>query len=242
MFWSSPNFSAFGSGYQTLVDKYKKKYNVTSVQAPFHAHSYDANEHDPCRVAETRRYGARCRWNIARAEASTTRCGCRDQGFQGYHRQSDLRSERRLRRSKIAIYLGTADNFAKLNMPDKPVWAPGVQITSPNQSPTTDSCYVVQGEPERADRSGSSSNSCRRVRMDKGPSFFRTSDLNRHRHCISSVARFLALVIIGTFSTLFITRRYDSRDWFNFTVFGIALGGIYAVIAIGTRWSTASCA
>jgi branched-chain amino acid transport system permease protein len=43
----------------------------------------------------------------------------------------------------------------------------------------------------------------------------------------------LALVIIGTFSTLFITRRYDSRDWFNFIVFGVALGGIYAVIAIG---------
>jgi branched-chain amino acid transport system permease protein len=43
----------------------------------------------------------------------------------------------------------------------------------------------------------------------------------------------LALVIIGSFITLFITKRYDSRDWFNFIVFGIALGGIYAVIAIG---------
>jgi len=43
----------------------------------------------------------------------------------------------------------------------------------------------------------------------------------------------LLAVIVGTFSTLFITRRYDSRDWFNFIVFGIALGGIYAVIAIG---------
>jgi branched-chain amino acid transport system permease protein len=43
----------------------------------------------------------------------------------------------------------------------------------------------------------------------------------------------LALVIIGSFSTLFITKRYDSRDWFNFLVYGVALGGIYAVIAIG---------
>jgi branched-chain amino acid transport system permease protein len=43
----------------------------------------------------------------------------------------------------------------------------------------------------------------------------------------------LALVLIGSFSTLFITKRYDSHDWFNFTVYGIALGGIYAVIAIG---------
>jgi branched-chain amino acid transport system permease protein len=43
----------------------------------------------------------------------------------------------------------------------------------------------------------------------------------------------LALVIIGSFTTLFVTKRYDSRDWFNFIVYGVALGGIYAVIAIG---------
>jgi branched-chain amino acid transport system substrate-binding protein len=42
MNWSSPDFSAFGSGYQTLVDKYLKKYNVKGTLAPFHAHSYDA--------------------------------------------------------------------------------------------------------------------------------------------------------------------------------------------------------
>ena len=46
-------------------------------------------------------------------------------------------------------------------------------------------------------------------------------------------ASILGLVIIGTFSTLFITRRYSSVDWFNFVVYGVALGGIYAVIAIG---------
>lgn len=46
-------------------------------------------------------------------------------------------------------------------------------------------------------------------------------------------ASILALVIIGTFSTLFITRRYSSVDWFNFVVYGVALGGIYALIAIG---------
>ena len=46
-------------------------------------------------------------------------------------------------------------------------------------------------------------------------------------------ASILALVIVGTFSTLFITKRYDSQQWFNFLVYGVALGGIYAVIAIG---------
>ena len=42
MFFSSPNFAAFGSGYQDLVAKYLKKYNVKGTLAPFHAHSYDA--------------------------------------------------------------------------------------------------------------------------------------------------------------------------------------------------------
>jgi branched-chain amino acid transport system substrate-binding protein len=42
MYWSSPDFSAFGSGYQKLVDQYKQKYNVKGTLAPFHAHSYDA--------------------------------------------------------------------------------------------------------------------------------------------------------------------------------------------------------
>ncbi len=43
----------------------------------------------------------------------------------------------------------------------------------------------------------------------------------------------VALVVIGSFTTLFVTHRYTGHDWFNFLVYGIALGGIYAVIAIG---------
>jgi branched-chain amino acid transport system substrate-binding protein len=42
MHWSSPDFSAFGAGYDALVEKYKTKYNVEGTLAPFHAHSYDA--------------------------------------------------------------------------------------------------------------------------------------------------------------------------------------------------------
>jgi branched-chain amino acid transport system permease protein len=42
----------------------------------------------------------------------------------------------------------------------------------------------------------------------------------------------IAGVVIGSASTL-ISGKYGSRDWFNFMVYGVALGGIYAVIAIG---------
>lgn len=42
MYWSSPDFSAFGTGYETMVANYLKKYNVAGTLAPFHAHAYDA--------------------------------------------------------------------------------------------------------------------------------------------------------------------------------------------------------
>jgi branched-chain amino acid transport system substrate-binding protein len=40
-YWSSPDFSAFGSGYADFLTKYESTYG-TKVLAPFHAHSYDA--------------------------------------------------------------------------------------------------------------------------------------------------------------------------------------------------------
>lgn len=42
----------------------------------------------------------------------------------------------------------------------------------------------------------------------------------------------VALVIIGSVSTL-VAGKYNSRQWFDLIVFGIALGGIYALIALG---------
>lgn len=39
--WSSPDFSAFGSGYADFLAKHEKKYGEKTL-APFHAHAYDA--------------------------------------------------------------------------------------------------------------------------------------------------------------------------------------------------------
>lgn len=39
--WSSPDFSAFGGGYQEFLDKHREKYGEAPL-APFHAHAYDA--------------------------------------------------------------------------------------------------------------------------------------------------------------------------------------------------------
>lgn len=41
MYHSSPDFSAFGAGYQTFLQNHQKKYGEKPL-APFHAHAYDA--------------------------------------------------------------------------------------------------------------------------------------------------------------------------------------------------------
>ena len=41
IYHSSPDFSAFGSGYQDFLDKHMEKYGENTL-APFHAHAYDA--------------------------------------------------------------------------------------------------------------------------------------------------------------------------------------------------------
>jgi branched-chain amino acid transport system substrate-binding protein len=41
MYWSSPDFSAFGAGYGDFLTKHEAKYGEKPL-APFHAHSYDA--------------------------------------------------------------------------------------------------------------------------------------------------------------------------------------------------------
>jgi branched-chain amino acid transport system permease protein len=60
----------------------------------------------------------------------------------------------------------------------------------------------------------------------------------RERLTLTDVVMFLiggsilALVIIGSALTL-INGKYSGRQWFDLLVFGLALGGIYAVIALG---------
>jgi branched-chain amino acid transport system substrate-binding protein len=124
MFWSSPNFSAFGSGYQALVDKYLKKYNVQATLAPFHAHAYDAMNmvltalqkpgvvvQDPDGTLHVQKQALRD------ALAATDM-----QGVTG-HIKCDPNGD--CADPKIAIYQASADDFAKLEMPKTPVWFPG---------------------------------------------------------------------------------------------------------------------
>jgi branched-chain amino acid transport system substrate-binding protein len=124
MFWSSPNYSAFGGEYPALVQKYLKKYNVKAPLGPYHAHAYDAM---------TMELQALQKPNVVVKDSDGTlhvhKQAFRDaiaatdmQGMTG-HIQCDANGD--CADPKIAIYQATQDNLANLVMPQDPVWFPG---------------------------------------------------------------------------------------------------------------------
>src|SRR5881396_1571972 len=61
---------------------------------------------------------------------------------------------------------------------------------------------------------------------------------NLHRITIVDIvlwslrAGLLLLVVVGTIATLW-KGTYDARHWFDFFMFGLTIGGVYALIALG---------
>lgn len=124
MFFSSPNFAAFGSGYQTLVDKYLKKYNVKGTLAPFHAHSYDAMNmilqalQKPGVVVKD----ADGTLHVLKQALRDALAATDMQGITG-HIVCDPNGD--CADPKIAAYLVTDANVSSGEMPKTPVWFPG---------------------------------------------------------------------------------------------------------------------
>jgi branched-chain amino acid transport system substrate-binding protein len=125
MFWSSPNFEAFGSAYQTLVDKYLKKYNVKGTLAPFHAHSYDAMNVILAALQKP---------NVVVKDADGTlhvqKQALRDaigatKDFKGITGNITCDPNGDCADPKIAIYRAGQQDFSNNTMPKSPVWAPG---------------------------------------------------------------------------------------------------------------------
>ncbi len=124
MFFSSPNFAAFGSGYQTLVDKYLKKYNVKGTLAPFHAHAYDAMNmilqalQKPGVVVKD----ADGTLHVLKQALRDALSASDFQGITG-HIKCDPNGD--CADPKIATYLVTDANVSSGEMPKNPVWFPG---------------------------------------------------------------------------------------------------------------------
>lgn len=123
MFWSSPNFEAFGGGYQALVDKYLKKYNVKGTLAPFHAHAYDAANIIFAAIEKATDRDADGTLHVKKQALRDALQATKD--FPGITGKLTCDANGDCADPKIAIYQLSADDFNKLVMPKSPVWYPG---------------------------------------------------------------------------------------------------------------------
>ncbi len=133
MFWSSPNFEAFGSAYQDLVAKYLKKYNVKGTLAPFHAHSYDAMNmiltslQKPNVVVKDADGTLHVQKQALRDAIAATK------DLKGITGNLTCDPNGDCADPKIAVYQGGQQDFANLTMPKSPVWFPGGPDYKPPQ-------------------------------------------------------------------------------------------------------------
>lgn len=128
MYHSSPDFSAFAGGYKDFLQKHQKKYGEKPL-APFHAHAYDAAlmiftaiE----KVAKKQPDGSLCIGRKALRDALYATKNLK--GLTGTitcDRYGDCADPR------IAVYLTTAENVKKLEMPSTPYWKPYAETPPP---------------------------------------------------------------------------------------------------------------
>jgi branched-chain amino acid transport system substrate-binding protein len=121
MYHSSPDFSAFASGYKKFLEEHQKKYGEKPL-APFHAHAYDATMMilDAIKkVAVQQPDGTLCIGRKALRDALYATKG--EKGLTGTitcDQYGDCADPH------IAVYKTTAENVQKLEMPSKPYWKP----------------------------------------------------------------------------------------------------------------------
>ncbi len=121
MYHSSPDFSAFAGGYKDFLEKHQKKYGEKPL-APFHAHAYDAALMIFAsieKVAKRQPDGSLCIGRKALRDALYATKGLK--GLTGTitcDKYGDCADPR------IAVYLTTAENVKKLEMPSTPFWKP----------------------------------------------------------------------------------------------------------------------
>jgi len=121
MYHSSPDFSAFAAGYKDFLAKHQKKYGEKPL-APFHAHGYDAAMMIFAAIKK-----------VAKADPAGTlyigRKALRDalyatKNFKGLTGNLTCNKFGDCADPRIAVYITTADNVKKLEMPSTPFWKP----------------------------------------------------------------------------------------------------------------------
>lgn len=123
MYHSSPDFSAFGAGYKTFLEKHQKKYGEKPI-APFHAHGYDAAMIVFAAIEKVGKVAPDGTLHIGRKALRDALYATKNhKGLTGNLTCGETGD---CADPMIAIYQMTADNVKKQVIPDKPIWSPAV--------------------------------------------------------------------------------------------------------------------
>jgi branched-chain amino acid transport system substrate-binding protein len=121
IYHSSPDFSAFASGYKDFVIKHQKKYGEKPL-APFHAHAYDAAMIIFEAIEKVAVKSADGTVTIERLKLRDALLATKDhKGLTGNltcDQYGDCADP------NIGIYRTTAENVKNLTMPNDPIWKP----------------------------------------------------------------------------------------------------------------------
>jgi branched-chain amino acid transport system substrate-binding protein len=121
MYHSSPDFSAFASGYKDFLAKHQKKYGEKPL-APFHAHGYDAAMMIFAAIKKVAKADPAGTLYIGRKALRDALYATKD--FKGLTGNLTCNKFGDCADPRIAVYITTADNVKKLEMPGTPYWKP----------------------------------------------------------------------------------------------------------------------
>jgi branched-chain amino acid transport system substrate-binding protein len=121
MYHSSPDFSAFGAGYKTFLERHQKKYGEKPI-APFHAHAYDAAMMIFAAIEKVAKKGPDGTLYIGRRALRDALYATKS--FKGLTGNLTCDKYGDCADPRIAIYQTSVENIKNLVLPDKPFWKP----------------------------------------------------------------------------------------------------------------------
>ncbi len=123
MYWSSPDFSSFGSNYDAFLQKYEKKYNVSSKLGPYDAHAYDAMNVILAAIQKVAVKDPDGTLHIGRQALRDALYATKD--FKGLTGSLTCDPNGDCGANIVAVFYETADDFSKGQTPLKAAWKPG---------------------------------------------------------------------------------------------------------------------
>jgi branched-chain amino acid transport system substrate-binding protein len=121
MYHSSPDFSAFGAGYKTFLEKHQKKYGEKPI-APFHAHGYDAAMMIFAAIEKVAKKAPDGTLHIGRKALRDALYATKN--MKGLTGNVTCGPTGDCADPRIAVYITTEENVKKLQIPEKPFWKP----------------------------------------------------------------------------------------------------------------------